>query len=122
MMAPQQQSQGLEPLMVQVEQAPRQGVGEPSVPASQLAPIINVSIPTMNKEDFGRDKDLKNLLKNLKPKAFSGKGIENEVKLEEWIIAMEDYFDLAKYNEIAKEIFAQDKLEGPARTWWKKSL
>ena len=32
---------------------------------------------------------------------------------------MEDYFELAGYNEVAKSIMGRAKLEGSAKTWWK---
>ena len=73
------------------------------------------------KEDFGRDKDLRTLLKNLQPKAFSGEGKDVPKVLEEWIITMEDYFQLAEYNCTARSIMGQAKLEGTAKTWWKLS-
>ena len=41
-------------------------------------------------EDFGRDKNLKNLLKNLQPKAFTGEGNNIPKILQEWIMSMED--------------------------------
>ena len=53
------------------------------------------------REDFGRDKDLKTLLKHLQPKAFKGEGADIPKILEEWIISMDDYFALADYNYIA---------------------
>ena len=53
------------------------------------------------KEDFGRDKDLKTLLKHLQPKAFKGEGADIPKILEEWIISMDDYFALANYKFIA---------------------
>ena len=37
-------------------------------------------------EDFGRDKDLKNLLKKLQPKAFTGEGSNIPKILEKWIM------------------------------------
>ena len=49
-------------------------------------------------EDFGRDKDLKNLLKNLQHKAFTREGTNVPKILEEWIMSMDDYFYLASYN------------------------
>ena len=52
-------------------------------------------------EDFGRDKDLKNLLKNLQPKAFTGEGNNIPKVLEEWIMSMEDYFALDGFIAVA---------------------
>ena len=46
-------------------------------------------------KDFGRDKDLKNLLKNLQPKAFTREGNNIPKILKEWIMSMDDYFALA---------------------------
>ena len=89
-------------------------------------PPIGASNPTpspvqqaVEVEDFGRDKDIKNLLKTLQPKAFSGEGSDVPKTLEEWIMSMEDYFALAKYNNLAKGIMGRAKLEGPAKLWWK---
>ena len=73
--------------------------------------------PTM--EDFGRDKNLKNLLKNLQPKAFTGEGNNIPKILEEWIMSMDDYFALAGYNAAAQGIMGRAKLEGSAKLWWK---
>ena len=70
-------------------------------------------------EDFGRDKDLKALLKILQPKTFTGEGADVPRILEEWLIEMEDYFALAKYNPIAQGIMGKAKLMGPAKSWWK---
>ncbi|MCO5554362.1 hypothetical protein L7F22_007891 [Adiantum nelumboides] len=71
------------------------------------------------KEDFGRDKDLKNLLKIVQPEPFTGEDSDNASKSEEWIISMEDYFDLAEYNYVAKGIMGRAKIKGPAKIWWK---
>ncbi|MCO5604181.1 hypothetical protein L7F22_058342 [Adiantum nelumboides] len=71
------------------------------------------------KEDFGRDKDLKTLLKTVQPEPFIGEDSDNASKLEEWIISMEDYFDLAEYNFVAKGIMGRAKIKGPAKIWWK---
>ena len=72
-------------------------------------------------EDFGKDKDLRNLLKSLQPKPFVGEGSDVPKILEEWIITMDDYFQLAGYNEAAKGVLARAKLDGSAKTWWKSS-
>ncbi|MCO5603373.1 hypothetical protein L7F22_057523 [Adiantum nelumboides] len=69
-------------------------------------------------ENFGSDKDIKNLLKILQPSAFTGEGLD---VLEEWIMSMEDYFDLAKYNTLAQGIMGRAKLKGPAKLWRKLS-
>ena len=71
------------------------------------------------KEDFGRDKDLKSLLKSVQPEAFSGEGVNVANVLEEWIISMDDYFSLAEYNFIAQGIMSRAKLTGSAKVWWK---
>ena len=71
------------------------------------------------KENFGRDRNLKTLLKNLQPKAFSGEGHNIPKILEEWIMTMDDYFALAEYNTVAQGIMARAKLEGSAKLWWK---
>ncbi|MCO5612783.1 hypothetical protein L7F22_067053 [Adiantum nelumboides] len=71
------------------------------------------------KEDFGWDKDLKNLLKIVQPKPFTVEDSDNACKLEERIISMEDYFDLAEYNSVAKDIMGRAKIKVPAKIWWK---
>ncbi|MCO5575859.1 hypothetical protein L7F22_029664 [Adiantum nelumboides] len=71
------------------------------------------------KEDFGRDKDLKTLLKTVQLGPFAGEDSDNASKLEEWIISIEDYFDLAEYNFVAKGIMDRAKIKGPAKIWWK---
>ena len=92
--------------------------------------LANVAIPKSSnllaapmevgkREDFGRDKDLKTLLKHLQPKAFKGEGTDILKILEEWIISMDDYFALANYNSIAQGIMGRAKLEGSAKLWWK---
>ena len=70
-------------------------------------------------EDFGRDRDLKTLLKSLQPKAFTGEGNNIPKTLEEWIMSMDDYFALAGYNALAQGIMGRAKLDGPAKLWWK---
>ena len=71
------------------------------------------------KEDFGRNRNLKTLLKNLQPKAFFGEGHNIPKILEEWIMTMDDYFALAEYNIVAQGIMERAKLEGLAKLWWK---
>lgn len=92
--------------------------GTPSTPASNLT---LAEIPeALPREDFGRDKDLKSLLKSVQPEAFSGEGLNvANSSLEEWIISMDDYFALAEYNSLAQSIMARAKLIGPAKMWWK---
>ena len=68
-------------------------------------------------KDFGRDKDLWNLLKTLQPKNFSREGSQVPILLEEWIIEIEDYFELASYNSVAQGIMGRAKLIGPAKLW-----
>ena len=62
---------------------------------------------------------MKTLLKYLQPKAFKGEGADIPKILEEWIISMDDYFDLANYNSITQGIMGRAKLEGSAKLWWK---
>lgn len=71
--------------------------------------------------DFGKDKDLRNLLKSLQPKPFSGEGANIPKILEEWIITMDDYFQLAGYNDVSKGILGCAKLEESTKTWWKSN-
>ncbi|MCO5593483.1 hypothetical protein L7F22_047497 [Adiantum nelumboides] len=71
------------------------------------------------KEDFGRDKDLKTLLKTVQPEPFTGEDLDNASKLKEWIISMEDYFDLGEFNFVAKGIMGRAKIKGSAKIWWK---
>ena len=95
----------------------------PTVPAiaitlgnPNLAPD-SVVVPAI--EDFGRDRNLKTLLKILQPKAFTGEGTNVSKFLEEWIMTMDDYFALAEYNPIAQVIMGRAKLEGSVKLWWK---
>ena len=92
----------------------RRGTRRNPIPPSDKAarverantPAVAIAATTPNKtvpvEDFGRDKDLKNLLRNLLPKAFTGEGEDVPKLLEEWILSMEDYFSLAQYNFLAQ--------------------
>ena len=66
-------------------------------------------------EDFGRDKDLTSLLKNLQPKAFTGEETNIPKILKEWIISMDYYFALVGYNALAQGIMGRAKLEGLAK-------
>ena len=89
-------------------------------PATTSAPIINpIDAPITLAKDFGRDKNLKTLLKSLQPKAFTGEGDDVPKTLEEWIMSMDDYFALAEYNTLAQGIMGRGNLEGPAKLWWK---
>ena len=81
---------------------------------SASVPIIPISL---NQEDFGRDKDLKTLLKTLQPKNFSRKEDNVFGTLEEWIIEMEDHFTLASYNLVAQGIMDRAKLTRLAELW-----
>ena len=75
---------------------------------------INPPVPegTKGGKDFGRDKDIKNLLKTLQPKAFTGEGFDVPKDLEEWIMSMEDYFDLAGYNAVVQGIMDEPSYGG----------
>ena len=90
-----------------------------------LAATIGISSLVLNLvdnqviKDFGRDKDLKTLLKNLQPKAFIGEGNNVPKMLEEWIMSMDDYFALAGYNALAQGIMGREKLEDSTKFWWK---
>ena len=48
--------------------------GNPAPPAENPNPSPPPIQHVVEVEDFGRDKDIKNLLKTLQPKAFSGEG------------------------------------------------
>lgn len=93
----------------------------PPIPMPVAPALVQNPIPPAPElmEDFGRDKNLKTLLKSLQPKAFTGEGVNVPNILEEWIIQMDDYFALAEYNSIARGIMGRAKLEGPAKMWWK---
>ena len=68
-------------------------------PAVAPNPVNNpVAESSVLSKDFGRDQNLKTLLKSLQPKIFTGEGNNVPKILEEWIMSMEDYFALAKYN------------------------
>ena len=84
--------------------------------SSSLIPT-QMDNPTI--EDFGRDKDIKNFLKNLQPKAFTGEGKNIPKVLKEWIMSMANYFALASYNAAAQGIMGRAKFEGSAKLWWK---
>ena len=97
---------------------PRAAAAPP--PAVASTSIVNLIVaPVALAEDFGRDKDLKTLLKSLQLKAFTGEGADVPKILEEWIMSMDDYFALAQYNTLAQGIMGRAKLEGPAKLWWK---
>ena len=81
--------------------------------------IAALPAPPIANKDFGRDKDLKALLKTLPPKAFTGEGANVPKMLEEWIMSMDDYFALAGYNALAQGLVGRAKFDGPAKLWWK---
>ena len=81
--------------------------------------LLAAPMEVVEREDFGRDKDLKTLLKHLELKAFKGEGADIPKILEEWIISKDDYFALANYNSIAQGIMGRAKLERLAKLWWK---
>ncbi|MCO5567997.1 hypothetical protein L7F22_021693 [Adiantum nelumboides] len=91
----------------------------PTPPVGAYNTALPPDQPTVEVEDFGRDKNIKNLLKTLQPKAFTREGADVPKELEEWVMAMEDYFVLAGYNSLAKGIMGSAKLEGPAKLWRK---
>ena len=78
--------------------APRKAIpprrGNPTPPAGNPNPSPPPVQHAVEVEDFGRDKDIKNLLKTLQPKAFAGEGSDVSKGLKEWIMSMEDYFSL----------------------------
>ena len=96
---------------------PRVEVPEP-IPIAAVNPPQPPVDPALV-EDFGRDQNLKTLLKSLQPKAFTGEGSNIPKVLEEWIMSMEDYFALAEYNAIAQGLMGRAKLDGSAKLWWK---
>ena len=95
----------------------------PTAPTIVVVPrssnLMAGPMEVVEKEYFGRDKDLKTLLKHLQPKVFKREGVDIPKILEEWIISMDDYFALANYNSIAQGIMGRAKLEGSAKLWWK---
>ena len=90
-------------------------------PTPAIVTTLGSSNPTATpmevaeKEDFGRDRNVKTLLKNLQPKSFSGEGHNIPKILEEWIMTLDDYFALAEYNTVAQGIMARAKLEGSTK-------
>ena len=87
----------------------------PTIVASpRSSNLILDSIDSSSLKDFGKDKDMKNLLKTLRPKAFTREGTNVPKTLEEWIMSMDDYFALAGYNATAQGIMGKAKLEGLA--------
>ena len=91
----------------------------PLVAAPQSSRLIPAQMDNPTIEDFGRDKDLKNLLKKLQPKAFTGEGNNIPKVLKEWIMSMDNYFTLVGYNTLAQGVMGRAKLEGSAKLWWK---
>ena len=81
-------------------------------PISVNNPIAKSSVLS---EDFGRDHNLKTLLKSLQPRIFTGEGNDVSKILEEWIMSIEDYFALAEYNLVAQGIMGRAKLGGLAK-------
>ena len=81
-------------------------------------PLAN-PIGMAEKEDFGRYKDLKTIIKSLQPKSFKGEGEDVPKILEEWIMSMDAYFALAGYNTLAQGIMGRANLVGSAKLWWK---
>ena len=82
-------------------------------------PIVNHIVNPGMVEDFGRDKDLKALLRSLQPRNFTGEEGDTPKALEEWVMSMEDYFALAQYNSVAQSLMGRAKLDGSAKLWWK---
>ena len=94
----------------------------PIIPPTIASILVNnpVAESSSLSEDFGRDQNLKTLPKSLQPRIFPGEGNNVPKILEEWIMSMEDYFALAKYNTVAQGIMGRAKLGGPpAKLWWK---
>ena len=93
----------------------------PTAPANVAIPrrsnLLTAPMEVAEREHFGKDKDLKTLLKYIQPKAFKGEGIDIPKILEEWIISIDDYFALPNYNSIAQGIMGRAKLEGSAKLW-----
>ena len=98
------------------------GVTAPAFVPSPTGRIpAKIASPVEETKEFGRDKDIKNLLKNLQPETFTGEGSDVPKDLEHWIMSMEDYFSLAQYNNIAKGIMGRAKVGGSAKLWRKLS-
>ena len=100
--------------------------GNSNLPETVVTDLLSATTPSVTEmekegEDFGRDKDIKNLLKTLQPKVFTGEGSNVPKDLEEWIMSMDNYFDLAGYNTLARGIMGRAKLDGSAKLWWKLS-
>ena len=84
-MPPQRRATRRNPNPPVVEEA-NAGNANPDPPLA-AAVVPEVVVPA---EDFGRDKDLKNLLRTLQLKHFTGEGEDVPKILEEWIMSMED--------------------------------
>ena len=93
----------------------------PIIPPTVASILVNSPVAESSTlfEDFGRDQNLKTLLKSLQPRIFTGEGNNVPKTLEEWIMSMEDYFSLAEYNLVAQGIMGRAKLGGSAKLWWK---
>lgn len=88
-----------------------------AVPPS-TAEVENLQV-NVAREHFGRDKDFKTLFKGIEPKAFKGEGEDVPKELEEWLMAMDDYFALIGYNTLAQGLLGRAKLDGKVKLWWK---
>ncbi|MCO5577752.1 hypothetical protein L7F22_031584 [Adiantum nelumboides] len=97
----------------------RRNTRNPEIPEVQNNIESFGTLDIVLREDFGHDKDLKNLLKTIQHQPFTVEDSDNASKLKEWIVSMEDYFDLAKYNSIAKGIMGRAKIKRPAKILWK---
>ncbi|MCO5561789.1 hypothetical protein L7F22_015413 [Adiantum nelumboides] len=97
----------------------RSNTGNPEIPEVHNNIESSGTPEVVLREDFGRDKDLKALLKSVQPEPFTGEDSDIAGKLDEWIISMEDYFELAEYNSIAKGIMGRAKIKGSAKIWRK---
>ena len=88
--------------------------------AVALAFVVNLVVVSITLiEDFGREESLKTLLNSLQSKAFIGEGDVVPKILEEWIMPVEDYSALAKYNSLAQGVIDErEKFGGPVK-WWK---
>jgi len=69
--------------------------------------------------DNALDHDVCEALHKAQPSIFKGEGKNVGEATESWIDAMDEYFDVAGYNDRSKMALARLKISGVAKTGWK---
>lgn len=65
------------------------------------------------------DHDVREALHKAQPSIFKGEGKNLGEEAESWIDAMDEYFDVAGYNDRSRMALARLKIAGIAKTGWK---